>query len=318
MEKRVRVLSGWLMVVSLLVSLGCASAPAGSDEISPDLADDGELSSGIWKVSSGEFLELDEFLDQLEEADFVLVGESHGDEWHHKAQQEIYAGLTARRPGHVMLGMEMVEYQFQDAIDAYLAGTITESEMLTRVEWGDRWRVDERNYAPMWRQAQQYEQQVVGLNARRELVRKVAQEGIEGLNHAESQELPEMDLSNEEYRRYLQRIYESHDMGDGEDGLERFFQAQVLWDEYMAQKAFEYKTSTNDQQMVILTGRGHVERGYGIPSRLIRRGAEPESVITVVPVTIRGGRAAPMKKYRDLEFLRDENIADYVWIQEGR
>lgn len=305
----------WTSLGLLLLMAGCATVPERVDEPEEERE---LLEAGIWDVRRGELLDFEQFLDRLEEADFVLVGESHGEEWHHQAQAEIYRGLTRRQgqSGQVMLGLEMVESRFQDVLDGYIDGDLDENQMLTGVQWDDRWGVDERNYAPLWRLAREQGQAVVGLNARRELVRAVGSVGVEGLSEELQEELPDMDLSNDAYRSHLRRIFGAHGMGDDEEGLDRFYQAQVVWDETMAQNAFEALAEVEDSQMVIIAGRGHIERGFGIPSRLIRRGAAPEAVVSVVPVTTQGPRAVAMEKYRDLEFLQEGQIADYVWIQE--
>lgn len=310
-----RSASSFLMIILFFLLAGCGTTGSAvvqeRDESRPINM------QGIWDVRTGERLELSELLDRLESARFVLVGESHGDQWHHRVQSRVYEGMSDRNPGEVMLGMEMVEARFQGALDRYVAGQVSEGEMLRQVGWEERWGVDSQLYGPMWQRAKQEGQRVVGLNAQRELVRKVGQVGVDGLSSAEQGELPEMELGPDGYRRELDRIFLAHDMGDDEEGLESFFQAQVLWDEMMAQTAFEAleEADGGGAQMMIISGRGHIERGYGIPSRLVRRGAAPEDVVTIIAVSRGSGRAAPQAAYRDLEWLAREGIADYVWIE---
>ncbi len=303
---------GLLVVVILL--MGCAAGPqlGAVDE-------EEHLSSGIWDVEAGQRLSVEEFVDHLEQAQYVLVGESHGDRWHHEVQRVIYSELSDRKPGRVALGMEMIEARFQDELDRYLAGELDEEQMLDAVQWSKRWGVDPEEYAPMWRRAKQEGQAVVGLNARRELVRAVGQQGLEGLSEEEETELPEIDDGdgdiNTAYRQYLREIFAAHGNHGQAEGFERFFQAQLVWDETMAHHAFSFLDRGEAEQMVILAGRGHVERGWGIPSRLERRGADEEAVITVVPVTTEGPRAEAMEGHRKLSWLQGEEIADFVWIQ---
>lgn len=302
------------MIALVLILAGCATtkpdAVQGRGESRPINM------QGVWDVKTGERLELEELLDRLESVSFVLVGESHGNQWHHRVQSQIYGGLSDRNPGAVMLGMEMVEARFQGVLDRYVAGEVGEGEMLKQVGWQERWGVDPVLYAPMWQRARAEGQPVVGLNARRELVRKVGQVGLDGLEDSERAELPDIELGPAAYRQELRRIFLAHEMGDDEEGLENFFQAQVLWDEMMAQTAFEALSGDETRaQMVIVSGRGHVERGYGIPSRLVRRGAAPQEVVTIIAVSRGSGKAAPQAAYRDLEWLNAEGIADYVWFE---
>lgn len=306
----------WRVWIVLLIFFfaGCATTATGpvQEQTEPRPIN----MQGIWDVRTGERIELEELFDRLGSARFVLVGESHGNEWHHRVQSRIYEGLSDRNPGSVLLGMEMVEARFQRTLDRYVKGQIGEGEMLERVGWQERWGVDPMYYAPMWRRARVEGQRVIGLNARRELVRKVGQVGIAGLNYSEQGELPDMELGPEAYRQDLERVFLAHGMGSDSEGLERFFQAQVLWDEMMAETAFKaLEQAPPGAQMMIVSGRGHIERGYGIPSRLIRRGAEPEEVVTIIAVSRGSGKAAPRAAYRDLEWLDQEGIADYVWLE---
>lgn len=301
-----------------LFGMGCATTPTAptsgdgppiSEETMEREREATMLTAGIWDVQRGEFLEPEEFFERIEEARFVLVGESHGTEFHHRIQGEIYREMTVRRPGEVLLGMEMVEHRFQEALDGYLESGLREEELLEAVQWSERWGVDPEFYAPMWRLAKAEGQRVVGLNAERELVRRVREVGIENLNEEEMEKLPEVFLGNEEHREFLFEIFSSHGMGDDRETIERFYQAQVVWDEAMAETASAALEAAGEGQMMIIAGRFHVERGYGIPSRVVRRGADEETVVIVLPVS------EEMEGYRKLEFLQEESIADFVWVE---
>ncbi len=290
----------------------CASTPDVVD------VDEGEpLPRGVWEVETGQRLDFDEFVDRLRAKTYVIVGESHGTEFHHLVQAEIYGELSGASAQEVALGMEMVERRFQEALDAYAEGRIDEAEMLDRVQWEKRWGVDAEFYAPMWRRAYDDDQPIRGLNARRELVRAVGEVGVDGLEEEERAELPDMDTSNEAHREHLRGIFGAHGAhGEmDEEALDRFFEAQLVWDETMAQTAFEFIEAQGAEQILILTGRGHMERGFGIPAGLIRRGVVVDEIATVVPVVTEGPRASMMEEYRDLAFLRDEEIADFVWVE---
>lgn len=299
-----------------LIAAGCA-APTVPDE---PVVDDRLAPGVIWDIEAGEPLETDEFIDELEEARWVVVGESHGEPWHHDAQRRIYRQLTERNPGRVAAGLEMIERRFQPVVDDYLAGEIDEAEMLERVEWQRRWGVDaDPYYRWAWQQSRDHEQPVVALNAPREVVSRVAEVGVDGLDDQQRDQIAEqLHLDDENYRQRLRDIFGGHHHGQqaDEQAFERFVEAQITWDETMAETAFDFIAEhPNIEQMVLLTGRGHMEGGYGIPPRLIRRGAPEEDVITVVPVSIEGPVAEQMQAYRDIEFLRDNQIADYVWIE---
>jgi len=210
----------------------------------------------------------------------ILVGEEHDRYEHHLTQLRLLRALV--KSGHrVALGLEMFEWPFQQALDDFVAGRIDEKALLERTEYFKRWRFDWKLYRPILLYARKKGLPVVALNAPSELVKKVSREGLSHLSPEEKAELPQMDLHQEAYRAFLWKIYKKHRerMRDFPD-FENFYQVQILWDETMAERAWKWLKAHPDYQMVILCGKGHVAFGYGIPSRLRRRGIS--SVTSIV------------------------------------
>ncbi|TXD32270.1 ChaN family lipoprotein [Lujinxingia vulgaris] len=330
------VRGGWMIAVWLTLAVGCAgapTAPAESHHSEQPAADPTQaspsptmLGPGIWEVATGVRLEEEALIERLARARYVLAAESHDDPWHHRVQERVYRGLSQRAEGPVALGVEMVEARFQPALDAYVAARIDEAQMLHGVEWESRWGVDWALYAPMWRIAREFGAPIVALNAPREQVRRVGRGGLEKLGEEERAALPDLDLSDASYRAWLGAIFASHGMGDDEEALDRFFAAQVLWDETMADNAVAALTEHPDiEAMVLLVGRGHAERGFGIAPRIARRLVErgearavaEAAVVVIVPVSTVGEFGDRMEDYRRLEYLQENNIADFVWIEAG-
>ncbi len=54
-------------------------------------------------------------------------------------------------------------------------------------------------------------------------------------------------------------------------GFERFFAAQVLWDETIAEVIATAYQANPDRQIVVIAGRGHIAYNFGIPNRVERR-----------------------------------------------
>lgn len=326
----------WMIAVWLTLAVGCAGAstvPTPSHISEQPSADATQaspsptiLGPGIWEVATGVRLDEEALMERLARARYVLAAESHDDPWHHRVQERVYRGLSQRAEGPVALGVEMVEARFQPTLDAYVAARIDEAQMLQGVEWESRWGMDWAMYAPMWRVAREFGAPVVALNAPREQVRRVGRGGLEDLGEEERAALPDLDLSDASYRGWLGAIFASHGMGDDEQALDRFFAAQVLWDETMAHHAVAAFAEHPDvEAMVLLVGRGHAERGFGIAPRIARRLVErgeartvaDAAVVVIVPVSTVGEFGERMEDYRRLEYLQENNIADFVWIEAG-
>jgi uncharacterized iron-regulated protein len=213
--------------------------------------------------------DLEGIIPKLADQRVVFVGESHDRFDHHLTQLEIIRRLHAIHP-RMAIGMEMFQQPFQGVLDDYIAGRLSERELLRTTEYYQRWRFDFRLYAPILRYAREQQLPVVALNLPVELTRKVGREGRDALTAEERAQLPsEIDRSDSAYEQRLREIYVQH--ADHGHGFDRFLDVQLLWDEGMAQRAADYLMAHPDYHMVILAGSGHLARGSGIPRRLERR-----------------------------------------------
>lgn len=214
----------------------------------------------------------DDAFQALRTADVVYLGERHDSAADHEAQLEIIASLYAENPD-LAIALEMFQRPFQPAIDRYLAGEISEDELIEQTEYMERWGFPWEFYAPFLRFAQTHELPVLALNAPAEITRQVARNGLESLAGDDFRYIPPLealDTSNEDYRDFVAAAFGSHG-AHGDFDLDNFFAAQVIWDETMALTIADFKTANPGTQVVVLAGNGHVIYGYGIPDRVQRR-----------------------------------------------
>jgi uncharacterized iron-regulated protein len=211
-------------------------------------------------------------LASLHRADVVYLGETHDSAADHATQLEIIQQLYAENPD-LAIGMEMFQRPFQPVIDRYLAGDISEADLVIQTEYQERWGFPWEFYAPILRFAQAHQIPVLALNTPQEITRQVAQEGLESLEANDFRYIPPLqaiDLGNEGYREFVASAFSAHG-NHGNLNFENFFAAQVLWDETMAETIATFKQSSPETQVIVLAGSGHVIYGYGIPSRVERR-----------------------------------------------
>src|SRR5262249_50251407 len=166
-------------------------------------------------------------------------------------------------------------------LDAYISGEIGEQEFLRKSEYFDRWVFDFRLYSPIFRFAREHRIPMVALNADRELSEKVAKVGLDGLTDQERARLPgQIDQSDQDYRKRIQKIFKEHPEATG-GNFDHFWQAQLVWDETMAERAADYLSRHPDKAMIVLAGSGHIESGSGIPNRVRRRLPQLKSFVLV-------------------------------------
>lgn len=246
-------------------------------------------------------------MQQLVKAKVVYLGETHDSVEDRQAQLKIIREMH-RQNRKIAIAMEMFQRPFQSAIDSYLAGKLTEEQLVDRTEYDRRWRFPWESYAPFLRFAKENQLPVLALNTPTEVTRKVATQGLDSLNTEDKKYIPplsEIRTDNAEYRQMLLEIYQQHQKaGQGNStAFERFLQAQVLWDETMAEKIAEFVKANPEYQVIVLAGKGHIIYGYGIPSRVERRLGTGKVKV----------RSVLFSSPQNPVLSADKRTADFVW-----
>ena len=220
-------------------------------------------------VNLGKTDPLAQIIEQIDSARVVLVGETHTRYDHHLIQLEILKQLYQKSPG-LALGVEWFQQPYQEHLDAYVAGDITEQQLLHLTEYFERWRYDYRLYRPIIQYARENTIPIIALNASKELTSALSKSGFDDLPEDLEAQLPDSyDWSDKAYEKRLRSVFESHPDYPGE--FEDFLRGQLTWDESMAERAAEYLDENPDRRMLILAGSGHIAHGSGIPNRIKRR-----------------------------------------------
>jgi uncharacterized iron-regulated protein len=236
------------------------------------------LQTEIVGIAASDLSPMDRVINDVSEKQVIYIGERHDRFSHHMAQLRIIQGLD-RLDRRLAIGMEMFQRPFQDVLDRYLDGQIDERTLLKESEYLKRWGYDYHLYRPIIEYCKEHGIPILALNLPAEISKKVARKGIESLSDEELEQVPgDLDWSNTVYETRLRRIFEEHPENEIKD-FEDFYQAQVLWDETMAQNVHDYLSNNPDRQVVVLVGAGHVAFGDGIPSRTYRRGKYDQVII---------------------------------------
>lgn len=226
--------------------------------------------SKITALSLNTLQSLDSIMPQLATHKAVLVGEIHTNYGDHLNQLAVIKGLH-KKWGKIAIGLEMIQQPFQSYLDDYIAGRINEHAMLRGTEYFDRWRFDFRLYRPIFSYAKQNKIPLIALNVPKELTKRITKVGIKGLNKKERSQLPKtLDKSNQAYVKRLKSVFGGHSTTSSKN-FDKFFEAQLAWDEGMASQASKFLKTHPAHRIVILAGGGHIINREGIPDRLERR-----------------------------------------------
>ncbi|HTS48242.1 MAG TPA: ChaN family lipoprotein [Bryobacteraceae bacterium] len=213
---------------------------------------------------------IDKLAAELATKRVVFVGEIHNRYDHHLNQLEIVR-LLHNLDSNLAIGVEYFPQTVQQQVDDYIAGRTSEQEFLRATDYFKNWGYDYRLYAPIFRYAREQHIPVRALNVPNELPSAVAKVGVAGLSESQRKYLPrEREPADDAYRTRLRGAFQAH--GPSKPGdFEHFVEAQLVWDEGMAESAAAYLEANPGRRIVILVGAGHLEFGSGIPKRLERR-----------------------------------------------
>ena len=242
----------------------------------------------------------------------VWLGEHHNSARDHKLQahfiESIYnqrtqtqtrTGKNKKNKGqeqeqdHKMsIGLEQIQVQFQPALDAFIAGTISEEQMLEETHWSTRWTWPYENYRPVFALAQKLKIPLIALNVNSEDLAKVEVDGFRGLDRPTMKKYIKdpVGFSNfprpPAYRTYsayvIEPSYDLHkEMGilkttisgqqlENDMTFGNFFSGRILWDEAMAGNAFQWTKENEGGMMVGLIGADHVKFEKGVVGRYRR------------------------------------------------
>ncbi len=284
----------------LLLLAGCCLRPS----FGPNPAQgylEGLKPGDILETRTGRVISLEVLLEQLDEVRVVYVGETHTRLEDHHVQERVLRGLHYRRPS-LAVALEMFPREAQPLLDRFSKRELTEEEFLRQVNWEEIWGYPFRLYRPMILFAQEERLPLVGLNAPREVVNKIARQGLAGLTPEERSRVAEtFDSTNQGHRKYVLEEYERHVKGNIKD-FETFYEAQLAWEETMAETLVQaLKALPETTRVVVLIGNGHIWEGRGVPRNARRR--HDHQYRTIIPLPV------------DYSLRRlEQGPADYIWI----
>jgi len=247
----------------------------------------------------------------LASREIILVGERHDQPLHHRVQAAVLDAVASRRPGTI-LGLEMISFDQQPTLDAFLSGTMTETEFAAF--WDKSWGYDFAMYKPIFDSARSRGVRVVGLNTPRALIKAVARGGLASLSPAQRAQLPPTlhPITDPDYLAYVNRALDGH--GPLPPGMrEHLIEAQMVWNETMAHSLLR-ALAEGGGPAVVVAGSGHMIYKAGIAESLAHRVAADQRVVLPYPLD---GEELPapdlLRRLRD-PAADDRRFADFFWL----
>lgn len=297
-----QILFPFLWASALLLLSACAptvkNQPNSLDGIS------GGLRVGdIVETRSGDILTPSQLIGELTGVDVIYVGETHTSSEDHRVQLRLMRDLHRQNPS-LILAMEMFRRRQQPILDRYSTGQMSDEEFVQEIDWETEWGYPFPLYRDILNWARDHHVPIVGLNAPREVVAKIAREGLAALGPQERTLIArDFHLDDPVHENYVREQYQGHHKGAIKD-FNAFFEAQLAWEETMAETlALTLATRQPHQKILVLIGKGHISNGVGVPSLTLKRVQHTYKTIAPMPVNFSGS-------------LVDPDLADFVWITE--
>jgi uncharacterized iron-regulated protein len=256
-------------------------------------------------TATGQPADYDQMMRELAQADVVLFGEQHNDALAHWLELQVAKDLVKlKKPGQLVLGLEMFERDVQPLVAQYAAGTLADTAFERQARPWPNYATD---YRPLLQFARDNHLPVVGTNAPRPFAKAVAQRSLTALDKLPAADrallapLPlKVDYDLPGYKNMAAMFG-----GDGQahgGGARNIIQAQALKDATMAH--FIAGGRQPGQTLLHLNGSYHSDHHDGIVVWL-RQYAPTLRVKTLSVVT-----------QEQLQTLEKEqlNVADFVIV----
>jgi len=263
----------------LSTSLASCSGPFVSP---PGNATEHCLPHAGWSSPQGEPRDPSTVIAELAKHDIVLLGESHDRQPHHDWQLDTLRQLLAVRPA-MLIGLEMFPRRTQAVLDKWVAGSLTEAQLLDETGWRKGWRFDPALYMRIFRFARDHHIRMLALNVDPALIRTVSRDGLQATPLNLREGVGDPAPPSPAYQRWLAGVMADHpaDKQPAADRSTRFIQAQQMWDRAMAEGLKQGAEAHPGALVVGIMGSGHIIHGFGVPHQLRDLGAD--SVATALP-----------------------------------
>jgi uncharacterized iron-regulated protein len=253
-------------------------------------------------TNKGIILNLEQALESLVGYNVIFFGEDHDSRVAHEGEHTLLTELAGRDTS-LVLALEMFERDVQDALNAYLEGTISEDKFL---ELSRPWPNYQQDYQPLVKLAKARGIPVIAANVPRRTAARVATTDVISSDVVGEDRIylpPNLHLDSEEYYERFASLMEKMSHSTPMKGLnvEALYKAQVLKDAVMAASLEPFL----DHRIFFCCGRFHSEYHLGVPYQLQKNHPDLKVAVVVCAESLMG---LPMKGR--------SRIADFIWIDK--
>ena len=300
----IKSISG-LLIFPLILLSACSSIDHWQSAYNRDHV----LVGKIWSTNEARFVGQDELIADINQHDFVLLGETHNNPDHHILQAYIIKSLVnlGRRP---LVAFEMLNMsQIDNLIKFSESYPKSSEEFFKAVNWENSGWPDKKLYTPIVDEALAANLKISPANISRKKTKRLMKLGLNGLSPRLIKQLRLNNTLPKILENLLKtEIQKSHCGYGPKNLLDKMVFTQFVKDAHMA---WAIGNSRNQNGVVLIAGLGHVRKDWAVPfhfKRLIPNG----TITTIAFLEV-------SQKGRDVHYYRintetSELPYDYIWF----
>ncbi|MEE9126160.1 MAG: ChaN family lipoprotein, partial [Planctomycetota bacterium] len=225
----------------------------------------------------------------------------------HRLQLEAIQSIH-RLKRDMAISVEMVERDQQEALNHYLTGRLSTEDFVAALKTRKRSAAFFEHYKPIFDYASIYQIPVIAANVPRPLAKRVGKDGLEAVQN-EKYMPQETSAPKDAYWEAFKKAFsdEGHGSNFSEEQLYRYYQAQCVKDDAMAESIAHYLKQCHQlgrsTVVVHLCGAFHSDHGWGTVAHLRER--VPSIEIGIVSTKTSSRVQKPATK---------PGLADFLWV----
>lgn len=291
-------ISRLLLILPLLVA--CVQSSTATEWDSPLYADH-PLVGKLWDSASGEFVEQSDLLEQIENAQYLILGEKHDNPDHHALQLQLLDQLIEQNKLS-RLTLEMLDSTSNEALSNLGMQTFENLDELSNYLNWDEEGWDWNFYGPLVKSAFQASLPIYAGNISGETVGQIYGEPTPAAIAAV--------FGEQVMQRLTTDIDESHCGLLPESQFASMVRIQQTRDFTMAQQL----VSTDDNKLALLVaGNYHARHDLGVPNYLLAQDSSLErtAIVSLSFMEVQPGETDPAVY---LDRFNDQSAYDYIWF----
>lgn len=211
--------------------------------------------------------------------DVLYVGEVHNDQRNHAYELELVKSALAHNI-RVAVGWEMFSRIDQPLLDEFDRRQIPLEQLLDQSGFKKSWGLYSPVYAKILATTVANGIPNVGLNATNTLVHHVAMG--QTLSQDERRQVPTgYRVYSGAFENFVNLLGDHPGVAAAD--LHRYFEAQNIWDQTMADSILEFHRKNPGTKLIVLAGRAHVQGGFGVPG-YVRQKANLRQLVLFPPL----------------------------------